>query len=254
VPVGIELRPFVSAAVGATAFSTGLAIFRSGSYLPYHTHSVSEAITVVQGSLRVSVEGRTYLANEKDCVHVPAGIAHSVGNAASDDEAIAHTAFGSSEVTRQAVEREFATEERADGLSRESDPETVVRFRQSEVYELSTGAFFIDLFARRLGAVGICGGYSRFLPGASLPCHIHDFDESITIVEGAATCLVQGRRYQLSGFSTAYIPKGLAHRFINESDQPMAMIRVYAGDEPDRRVVDAGYCSGELVWPGAQDK
>jgi hypothetical protein len=30
----------------------------------------------------------------------------------------------------------------------------------------------------------------------------------------------------------------------------MAMIWVYAGDEPDRRIVDNDYCSGLLAWPG----
>jgi hypothetical protein len=32
----------------------------------------------------------------------------------------------------------------------------------------------------------------------------------------------------------------------------MAMIWVYAGDEPDRRIVVSNYCSGELVWPGVE--
>ncbi len=140
-------------------------------------------------------------------------------------------------------------EDRGSGDPAKSDPETIVRFDKSPVYELSGNAFFTDLFARRLCAVGICGGYGRFFAGASLPCHTHEFDESITIVKGQASCLVQGRQYELSGCATAYIPKGLPHRFLNSSDQEMAMIWVYAGDEPDRRVVDNAYCSGVLKWP-----
>jgi quercetin dioxygenase-like cupin family protein len=91
----------------------------------------------------------------------------------------------------------------------------------------------------------------RFEPGASLPCHIHDFDESITITRGRAVCLVQGRRYVLSGCDTAFIPKGIPHRFLNLSDEDMSMIWVYAGSEPDRLIVDAGFCSGEKAWTGA---
>jgi len=63
--------------------------------------------------------------------------------------------------------------------------------------------------------------------------------------------MVQGRAYELSDCGTAYVPEGLPHRFLNESTEDMAMIWVYAGPEPDRQIVDNGYCSGSLVWPGA---
>jgi hypothetical protein len=32
----------------------------------------------------------------------------------------------------------------------------------------------------------------------------------------------------------------------------MSMIWVYAGSEPDRRIVDAGFCSGEIRWTGLE--
>ena len=134
-------------------------------------------------------------------------------------------------------------------LGMPGDPETIVRCKNDAIYELAANAFFCDLFAHRFGAVGICGGYGRFLPGASLPCHTHDYDESITIVKGAADCLVEGKKYQLAGCDTAFIPSGLPHRFLNNSNEEMAMVWVYAGNEPDRKVVDAGYCSGALAWP-----
>jgi quercetin dioxygenase-like cupin family protein len=111
---------------------------------------------------------------------------------------------------------------------------------------LSPGAHFRDLFARRFGARGICGGYGIFGPGASLPCHFHEYDESITIIQGTAVCQVAGSEHQLSDCGTACIPKGRPHRFLNRSAAPMAMIWVYAGDEPERTLVDAGYCSGTL--------
>jgi quercetin dioxygenase-like cupin family protein len=121
----------------------------------------------------------------------------------------------------------------------------MVRFAKAAVYELAPRAFFRDLFAQRLGSRGICGGYGLFEPGASLPCHFHGYDESITIVTGTAACQVEGKESQLSGCDTACIPLGRRHRFLNRSEQPMAMIWVYAGDEPDRTVVDAGFCEGK---------
>jgi mannose-6-phosphate isomerase-like protein (cupin superfamily) len=192
-----------------------------------------------------------YRLGPRDCVHVPAGTAHQVENGDADDQLVAHWAFATAKPTRTQVNRSFPIEDRSFGFPGQSDPETIVRCDGKAIYELSENAFFCDLFAHRFGAQGICGGYGRFLPGASLPCHIHDFDESITIVSGSAVCLVQGRQYELSGCDTAFIPRGKPHRFLNGSDDEMAMIWVYAGNEPDRQIVLAKYCSGEIEWPGA---
>jgi quercetin dioxygenase-like cupin family protein len=249
---GVELYTFVSEACGATGFSTGIAKFKPGAFLPYHSHAFSEAITVIQGGARVLVEGRAYRLNSRDSVHIPAGVAHQVENCALDEDLVAHWSFATARPSRELVHRTFPLDDRSTDDPTNEDPETIVRYVSESVYELSKGAFFLDLFARRFGARGICGGHGRFLPGASLPCHIHDFDESITIVRGTAVCLVRGHRYELSGNDTAFIPKGLPHRFLNLSDSEMEMVWVYAGDEPDRRVVQSEYCSGELIWRGAE--
>ena len=101
---------------------------------------------------------------------------------------------------------------------------------------------FQDLYNAELGTRGICGGHGLFEPGARLPCHRHEFDESITIVQGTATCVVEGRRHELAGFATAMVPQGRCHYFINLTLEPMAMIWVYAGDMPDRIVMDEHFC------------
>ena len=47
------------------------------------------------------------------------------------------------------------------------------------------------------------------------------------------------------GNATALVPQGLCHYFINLTLDPMAMIWVYAGDKPDRIVMDESYCHPE---------
>lgn len=249
-PPGVALYTYVSETCGATNFSTGIARFKPGSVLPYHRHDFSEAVTVIEGKARILVEGRVYRLQQYDCVHLPAGVAHQVENDGSDD-LVAHWAFATARPTRELVAQIFPMDDRGTADPNESDPETIVRNRSDAIYELSNNAFFLDLFAKRFGSVGICGGYGRFLTSASLPCHVHDFDESITIITGTAACLVQGKRYELSGCDTAYIPRGVPHRFLNHSSSEMSMIWVYAGSEPERSLVSAEYCSGELQWPGA---
>ena len=248
-PDGIELRVFVSGACGAVNLYTGSATFRPGAVLPFHTHQVSEALVILEGNATVTVENRSYRLGPLDCIHLPAQVAHSVRNNDPSRVLIGHSSFAAAEPSRT-----FAREDRSAPRYLESpgpaDPESIRRFETAEKYWLSEGALFCDLFAKRFGSIGICGGYGRFDPGASLPCHLHQYDESITIVLGEARCQVQGNEYPVSGLDTAFVPEGLPHRFINAGKEPMAMIWVYAGDEPDRTLIDAGYCSGSIAWPG----
>jgi quercetin dioxygenase-like cupin family protein len=246
---GLWFREFVSQACAAEGFSTGTTTFSPGALARYHKHAFSEAITILSGGAQVRIEGRSYLLEPFDCISVPAGVAHEVTNGSQKSPLSALSAFASAVPSSELVDQVFAIH--SCGLANPSpDPESIVRFAHAETYELSEGAEFRDLFASRFGALGICGGYGRFQPGASLPCHIHQFDESITIVEGDAVCLVQGNRYTLSRCDTAFVPEGRPHRFLNDSDFPMAMIWVYAGSEPERTLLKPEYCDGTLTWPG----
>lgn len=249
---GVELREFVSAAVGARGVSSGTAVFRPGGALPYHKHSCSEAMTVIKGEADVRVEGRRYQLAELDSIHFPAGVAHSVVNSQEREVLLAHWAFATASPRRELVPIEFATPDANDGTARREVPERIVRFSESEAYELAEKAYFTDLFGRRFGAAGICGGYGRFESGASLPCHVHRCDESITIISGLAVCQVMGKEWELSECDTAFVPVGLPHRFLNRTSAPMAMIWVYASDEPERTIVNAEYCTGLLPWPSKE--
>ena len=241
---GVELRVLATGSLGARGVTTSLATFHPAAELTHHRHPCSEVIVVLSGEAFLSVEGRRYRAGPYDALHVPAGAAHAVCNASANGNAVLHSSFASDAPTRETVRDEFPVEDRQE--SPNGGPETLVRFQSAPVYVLSPGAHFRDLFAKRFGARGLCGGYGLFGPGASLPCHVHEYDESITIIEGTAVCQVAGKEYELSHCGTACIPKGRPHRFLNRSAAPMSMIWVYAGNEPERTLVDADYCSGSV--------
>jgi quercetin dioxygenase-like cupin family protein len=241
---GVSVRLLAAGALGAQGLTTALARFQPAVALPYHLHPCSEVIVMLEGRAGVLVEGRHYKLSPFDALHLPAGTAHSVRNLSTDSPAVLHSSFASDNPGRDLVTTTFTEVEW--GEPAPGCPEGLVRFERAAIYELAPRTCFRDLFARRFGARGICGGYGLFESGASLPCHYHDFDESITIVAGEAVCQVAGREYALSDCDTACIPRGRPHRFLNRSSQPMAMIWVYAGDEPDRILVDPGYCEGAL--------
>jgi quercetin dioxygenase-like cupin family protein len=249
----IELRIMVSAECRAKGIATGTASFPPGAILPYHVHNCGEAITILDGRADVYVEGRKYRLTRLDCMYVPEGTAHSVANSEAGIDLVAHSAFSSSKPSRTGVPESFRRQDRDGGSPLASEPECLRRFGQAEMYPLADGTRFYDLFASRFGSVGMCGGYGEFEPGTSLPCHIHKFDESITIITGRSVCRVQGKEYLLSGCDTAFVPEGKPHCFLNQSDRPMAMIWVYAGSEPERTLVSPDYCLGLRAWPGADN-
>jgi quercetin dioxygenase-like cupin family protein len=241
---GVHVRLLATGCLGARGLTTTLASVLPGAELPYHSHPFSEAIVVLEGHAEVLAEGRRYRLEPFDAIHLPAGTAHAVRNPGGGARALLHSSFASDTPTREPISIDFAATDRDE--PEPGAPERLVRLAAAPVYELAPGAFFRDLFARRLGSRGICGGHGRFEPGASLPCHYHGFDESITIVAGTAICQVAGREYEVANYDTACVPRGRPHRFLNRSDRAMAMVWVYAGDEPDRVLVDPGYCEGRL--------
>jgi quercetin dioxygenase-like cupin family protein len=161
---------FASGATGAHRLSTGTASFRPGAELPYHTHPVSEAITVLNGSAEILVEGRCYRLNPYDAMHIPSGVAHAVRNPMSDTRAVLHSAFACDTPTRDFVSKDFRVTDRME--SDAACPEHLTRFDPAPVYELSARAYFRDLFARRLGSRGIaaatgCSNRARRCPAIS---------------------------------------------------------------------------------------
>jgi quercetin dioxygenase-like cupin family protein len=150
--------------------------------------------------------------------------------------------------SRELVDKFFPRKPMADDSTGSGKPgtERVNRFRTAKRFEAGAGATFVDHFNGDLmPGIEMSGGYGVFAPGGRLPAHIHDFDESICIVQGNATCIVEGRHYSMHGYSTALEPRGRVHYFVNESREPMAMIWVYAGPTPERLVVDERNATAE---------
>jgi|694.fasta_scaffold06151_13 putative monooxygenase len=244
---GVVLHGLVGAECGAVDLATGIATVAAGAGMPAHTHPCTEAMVVLEGEVVATVEGRRYRLRQYDALHVPPGVAHAVENAGSTAARV-FAAFASATPGRDLVSLPDSPVD--SDAPPPGAPERLARFDGVARYDLADGADFRDLFQGFAGCEGICGGYALFEPGKSLPCHTHDYDESISIIVGEAVCQVAGNEYTLFGCETALVPKGRPHRFINRSDRPMAMIWVYAGNTPDRVIVDQCLCDGACA-PGS---
>jgi quercetin dioxygenase-like cupin family protein len=121
----------------------------------------------------------------------------------------------------------------------------ISRSKTAKKYKLDTGVEFQDMAVKSLGTQGISVGLATFAPGALLPCHIHNCEESITILEGTAYCDVQGKRYKLVPYDTSHVPAGIPHRFVNASRRrTMVMLWVYASADVERVIQDVHRCMG----------
>jgi quercetin dioxygenase-like cupin family protein len=236
---GARLEMFVGAHNRARQLMTGNVNFAPSAWVPYHTHTFAESLTPLEGRLAVEVEGRRYQLDPLDNIIIPRGIPHRPGNALGDRPTVVHIALANDSPTREVVENCFAIRPMPDDAAGNRGAERVTRFRTAARSEAGPGTSFIDYYNETLlPGIEMSGGYGLFQPGGRLPAHVHDFDESICIIEGEATCIVEGRRMTMSGGATALQPRGRVHYFINNSVRPMAMLWVYAGPRPERIVVD----------------
>jgi 2-dehydro-3-deoxyglucarate aldolase/4-hydroxy-2-oxoheptanedioate aldolase len=235
---GVEFECLVGQFSGARNLTTGLVTFQPHAELAYHTHTFPESVTVLSGSLLFEVEGRRYTLNPLDNITLPPGLAHFAQPAGSG-EAVAHIAMATDSPTRELVDRFFSRRAMDANSGGVDGAERVTRLNSARRTSPGPGTSFVDYFNRDLmPGLTMSGGYALFEPGGRLPAHVHDFDESICIVQGKAVCVVEGRRYPMSGCATALEPRGRVHYFINEGRESMAMIWVYAGPLPERMVVN----------------
>lgn len=236
---GVSFESLVGRHNQARRLTTGLVTFSPRAVLPYHTHEFTESITLLAGSATVEIEGRQYTLKRLDNVVIPPGLAHCATNASANATAILHIAMPTDAPTRTLVGKAFDRHLMPDDSVGVAGAERVNRFLTAARSSVGPGTEFIDCFNEDLiPVIEMSGGYGLFHPGGRLPEHIHDFDESICIVSGEATCVVEGRRYSMGDCATALQPRGRVHYFINESSGPMEMIWVYAGPRPERIVVD----------------
>ncbi len=235
---GVQWECLVGAHNQARNLTTGLAAFGPGAAAPYHTHPCSESITLLEGQAWLEVEGRRYELEPLDNVVIPRQVPHAAGNPSPRSPALLHVAMATANPTRLLVDRIFTSQ--LQPLSAQGQPgaERVNRFRYAQRSAAGPNTQFIDFFnADLMSDLEMSGGYGLFHSGGRLPAHVHDFDESIAIVDGAATCIVEGRHYALSGGATALVPRGRVHYFLNQAASPMAMLWVYAGPRPERLIV-----------------
>src|SRR5262249_10804979 len=105
-----------------------------------------------------------------------------------------------------------------------------VILRPAEIpsHDRGGGARTIPLVTRAVGAISFISGITVFEPGASVPLHRHNCEESIVILEGTAIAEIDGIEHEVATGDTTFMPANIPHRFRNASTTaPMRMLWTY---------------------------
>jgi quercetin dioxygenase-like cupin family protein len=118
---------------------------------------------------------------------------------------------------------------------------TILHPAALKAYERGGGARTIPLVSARLGAQSFINGITEFGPGAQIPWHFHNCEESVMLLGGRAVFDIGEAHHDLVAQDTTFIPAGVPHRFRNASDtEGMKILWIYGRVDATRTLVETG--------------
>jgi SAM-dependent methyltransferase len=91
-----------------------------------------------------------------------------------------------------------------------------------------------------MGAGEFLSGVTEFDPGASLPLHWHNCEESVVVVDGMALFECDGRSVEMVAGEATWLPAGSVHRFANRGDSRLRIHWTYGSTSATRTIADTG--------------
>ena len=102
--IGIVNQPIASKQNGARSLHSGITVMPAHSAVPAHTHNAEEQVTVLEGRMRIILDGNIEVFCEKyDSTFISPGVQHQLLND-TDEEVIAMVIYGSANVNRTFTE------------------------------------------------------------------------------------------------------------------------------------------------------
>lgn len=82
------------------------------------------------------------------------------------------------------------------------------------------------------GAAGVVVWEQLLLPGERIPPHYHEFEETLTVLEGELTVRLAGEVHRAPARSTIYVAPGVAHSLHNAGERPARLLAHFINAEP----------------------
>jgi quercetin dioxygenase-like cupin family protein len=99
----------------------------------------------------------------------------------------------------------------------------------------------VPLVTSRSGSTSLLNGVTTLDPGAAVPLHIHNCEESVLVMSGRGRVHIDGVETDVEPGVTTWIPTGVRHFFRNTSaTEPMSIFWTYASIDANRTIVATG--------------
>lgn len=118
-----------------------------------------------------------------------------------------------------------------------------VILRPSEIEARSRGGGVrtIPLVTRKVGSTTLINGITIFDPGAAVPLHSHNTEESVVILSGRALIEIDGVEHEAQADDTTFLPANIPHRFRNASQtENLRILWTYATIDATRTIIATG--------------
>jgi quercetin dioxygenase-like cupin family protein len=99
----------------------------------------------------------------------------------------------------------------------------------------------VPLVTSRKGSTSLLNGVTTLDPGAAVPLHFHNCEESVLVLSGNGRVHIDGVETDVKPGLTTWIPTGVPHFFRNLSaTESMSIFWTYASIDANRTIVATG--------------
>jgi quercetin dioxygenase-like cupin family protein len=122
-----------------------------------------------------------------------------------------------------------------------SQKAVILRPADCAARERGGGARTIPLVNARMGSQKTLSGITEFDPGAAVPLHYHNCEETVILLSGQGVAEIDGQEFAVRPLDVSWIPPGVPHFFRNTSTtEKMRIYWTYASLDATRTIVATG--------------
>lgn len=117
----------------------------------------------------------------------------------------------------------------------------VLRPAEIEPRSRGGGVQTIPLVTRKIGSTGLINGITIIAPGAAVPMHSHNCEESVMVLSGHGWVEIDGVDHEVRPGDTTFLPANIPHCFKNASEvEEMRILWIYATIDATRTLIETG--------------
>jgi quercetin dioxygenase-like cupin family protein len=117
----------------------------------------------------------------------------------------------------------------------------ILRPSEIEARSRGGGVRTIPLVTRKVGSTTLINGITLIDPGAAVPLHSHNCEESVVILSGRALVEIDGVEHEVAADDATFLPANIPHRFRNASQtESLRILWTYASVDATRTIISTG--------------